>query len=160
MIAPEISTIAPFLTELREDEALWFLGNIRVWLRAAAAQTGGSVGLIEQIVPPGNGSPSHIHHREDEAFYILEGETRFFSEGGSWVLGAGGFAFLPRGVAHGFRTEGNVPCRSLLLTAPGGFERFVAEMSTAEPPAGPPDMGFLMEVAARHGLEILGPLPE
>ena len=158
MVESVALTAEPLLNELHEDEARWFLGS-RVWLRATAAQTANALGLIEQIVPPGLGSPYHIHRNEDEAFYVLDGGIRFFSEGRSWVLGPGGFAFLPRGVPHGFRTEGDAPSRSLLLAAPGGFEGFVAELSSVEPPAGPPDMGALMAAAGRYGLEILGPLP-
>lgn len=152
-------TVEPFLGELDENDARWFLG-CRVWQRADAARTGGALGLIEQIVPPAFGSPYHVHHSEDEAFYVLEGEIRFFSEGRSWVLGVGGFAFLPRGVPHGFRTEGDTPSRSLILATPAGFEGFVAELSEQAPPAGPPDMGAVLAVAGRYGLEILGPLPE
>jgi quercetin dioxygenase-like cupin family protein len=159
MDAIVVSIVAPLLNELDEQEARWFLG-CRVWQRATAAQTGGGLGLIEQVVPPGFGSPYHVHHREDEAFYVLEGAIRFFSEGRSWVLEAGGFAFLPRGIPHGFRTEGDVASRSLLLATPGGFEGFVAELSSTEPPAGPPDMDALMAAATRYGLEIFGPLPE
>lgn len=159
MITPESATMVPFLTMLNGSNPSWFLGN-QVWQRADSAQTGGALGLIEQLVPPGLGSPYHVHHQEDEAFYVLEGEIRFFSGDRSWVLGPGGFAFLPRDIPHGFRTEGDVPSRSLLLVTPGGFEGFVAELSTIEPPAGPPDMEQLMATAARYGLDILGPLPE
>ncbi len=154
-----IPSLAPFLATLAPDSARWFLG-CQVWTRASSAQTGGALGLIEQVVPPGFGSPYHIHHREDESFYLLEGSIRFFSGDRSWVLGSGGFAFLPRGIAHGFRTEGKTPSRSLLLATPGGFEQFVAALSTVEPPTGMPDMGVLMETANRFGLDILGPLPE
>jgi hypothetical protein len=76
------------------------------------------------------------------------------------VLGPGGFAFLPRDVPHGFRTEGDVPSRSLLMATPGGFDSFVTELSTKTPPSGPPDMAVLMATATRYGVEILGPLPE
>lgn len=151
--------VAPVLDEFNESAAKWFLGS-RVWRRASGDATGGALGLIEQLVPPGLGSPYHIHHNEDESFYVLDGRIRFFSGGRSWVLGAGGFAFLPREIPHGFRTEGDAPSRSLLLATPGGFEQFVDELSSDEPPAGPPDMAALMAAAARHGLEILGPLPE
>jgi quercetin dioxygenase-like cupin family protein len=151
--------LTPHLSELNDADARWFLGS-RVWRRAGSDVTGGALGLIEQLVPPGLGSPYHLHRNEDESFYVLDGRIRFFSGGRSWVLGPGGFAFLPRDVAHGFRTEGDAPSRSLLLATPGGFEAFVAELSTVEPPAGPPDMAALMAAAGRHGLEILGPLPE
>jgi quercetin dioxygenase-like cupin family protein len=156
---PVPSTVEPYLGTLEAADAQWFLG-CQVWRRADAAQTGGMLGLIEQIVPPGFGSPYHIHRNEDEAFYVLDGAIRFFSGDRSWVLGPGGFAFLPRGIPHGFRTEGDAPSRSLLLATPAGFEEFVAELSSPAPPAGPPDMGMLMAVAARYGVEILGPLPE
>jgi quercetin dioxygenase-like cupin family protein len=159
VIASAALTVEPYLSELDESDVRWFLG-CQVWRRAAAAQTGGTLGLIEQIVPPGLGSPYHIHRHEDETFYVLEGAVRFFSEGRFWVLGAGGVAFLPRGIPHGFRTEGDTPSRSLLLATPGAFEEFVAELSSPVPPAGPPDMGVLMETAARYGIEVLGPLPE
>ncbi len=153
------SQISPFLGPLDEQAARWFLG-CQVWQRATSWQTGGALGLIEQLVPPGFGSPYHVHHQEDEAFYVLEGEIRFFSEGRSWVLGAGGFAFLPQGIPHGFRTEGDRPSRSLILVTPGGFEGFVAELSSVDPPAGPPDMAALMQAAGKYEIEILGPLPE
>ena len=159
MVASIASPVVPFLGTMDESTGQWFLG-CQVWRRAGGAQTGGALGLIEQIVAPGLGSPYHIHHNEDEAFFVLDGEIRFFSLGGSWVLGKGGFAFLPRGIAHGFRTEGDAPSRSLVLVTPAGFEEFVDELSAPAPPAGPPDMLALLEVAGRHGLEILGPLPE
>jgi quercetin dioxygenase-like cupin family protein len=152
-------TLAPYLHAFDQDAARWFLG-CRVWIRASAGGTGGDLGLVEQVVPPGFGSPYHVHRNEDESFYVLEGQMRFFSAGESWVLGPGGYAFLPRDIPHGFRTEGDVSSRSLLLATPGGFESFVSELSTIEPPAGPPDMALLMQTAARYSIEILGALPE
>ena len=153
------ATVVPYLQGIEEVDPRWFLG-CQVWLRASSANTGGGLGLIEKVVPPGFGSPYHVHHNENECFYVLEGQIRFFSGGESWVLGAGGFAFLPREIPHGFRTEGDVASRSLLLATPGGFEEFVSELSTVEPPSGPPDMAVLMETAARYKVDILGPLPE
>lgn len=159
METPFVTMAAPFMGTLEESTAQWFLGN-QVWQRAGGPQTDGQAGLIEQITFAGLGSPDHVHHREDEMFYVLEGELRFFSEGQTWVLGPGGFAFLPRNVPHGFRTEGNTAARSLLLVTPAGFEGFVQTLSTAEPAASPPEMKILMTTAARFGLDILGPLPE
>jgi quercetin dioxygenase-like cupin family protein len=159
MAAIDNVTVEPYLSAKYESDARWFLG-CRVWPRATSEQTNGALGVIDQIVPPGLGSPYHVHHREDESFYVLEGEIRFFCGAQSWVLGAGGFAFLPRGIPHGFRTEGDTPSRSLLIATPGGFEAFVAEIGTVEPPAGPPDMAALIAAASRHGVDILGPLPE
>lgn len=148
-----------FLNELTADDAAWFLGA-ETWVRATAAQTGRALGLVEHILEPGFASPYHLHHNEDEAFYVLEGQLRFLSEGRSWVAGAGGFAFLPREIPHGFRVEGDARARCLLLVTPGGFEGFVAELSQPEPPTSPPDLGHLVEVAASYAVDILGPLPE
>jgi quercetin dioxygenase-like cupin family protein len=153
------SPVDVYLSDPVELEPTWFFGA-RTWVRTTAAQTGGSIGLIEQAMDPGLGSPYHVDHAEDEAFYVLAGELRFISEGRSWVAGAGGFAFLPRDIPHGFRVEGGAPARFLILTTPGGFEGFVTELSEAEQPAGPPDMDKVMQVAAEYSLEILGPLPE
>lgn len=158
-VGTNASISEPFLSAQEESTGKSFLGS-RVWMRATAAQTGGALGLIEQLVPPGAGSPYHVHRHEDESFYVLEGAIRFFSGGQSWVVSAGGFAFLPRDIPHGFRTEGEVPSRSLLLVTPAGFEGFVAELGTDQPPAGPPDMGALLATAGRYGVDILGPLPE
>jgi len=145
-----------------EGQAIWFLDTLTL-VKATGKQTGGAFGLLEQICPAGLGSPYHMHHNEDEIFYILEGEATFISGDRVIKAAAGSYVFLPRNIPHGFRT--NVPTRLLLLTTPAGFEQFVIEMSEpakelALPPAGPPDMEKLMTLAAKYSLEILGPLPE
>jgi quercetin dioxygenase-like cupin family protein len=152
------STVEPIVTSLEERAATWFLG-VETWLRATSAQTGGALGLVEQVIPAGFESPYHVHHAEDEAFYVIEGQIRFISGERSWLAGAGGFAFLPRDIPHGFRVEGDTPARVLLLVTPGGFEGFVAELSEPAPPAGPPDLAKVVQVAAGYNLDILGPLP-
>ncbi len=157
-----ISTNAParaIVTPLDEDAAKYFLG-VRSWLRVAAAESGGSMGLVEQVIPAGFASPYHIHHREDELFYVIEGTVRFVSGDGSWVADGGGLAFLPRDIPHGFEVQGTSDARLLLFTAPAGFESFVEELSEPTPPTMPPDLERLVRVAGKYGLEILGPLPD
>lgn len=149
----------PLITTLDEDAAKYFLG-VRSWLRAAAAETGGSMGIVEQALPRGFASPYHVHHAEDELWYVLEGDVRFVSGSTSLAIGKGGLAFLPRDVPHGFEVVGEAEARMLCVTTPAGFEGFVEELSEPAPPAGPPDMARLIEAAQRHGLEILGPLPQ
>jgi len=150
--------IRPIVTPLDEDAAVWFLGQ-RSWLRAVASETGGSLGLVEQIVDAGFSSPYHIHRSEDEVFYVVEGEVSFVSGEILARVGPGGLAFLPRDVPHGFRVEGELAARLLLFTTPAGFEGFVGELSEPTPPTAPPDLDRLMQVAAAHRIEILGPLP-
>jgi len=149
----------PLVTPLNEDAAKYFLG-VRSWLRAAAIETGGSMGVLEQVLPGGFASPYHIHHAEDELWYVLAGDVRFVSGSTSATVGTGGLAFLPRDIAHGFEVVGQAEARMLCVTTPAGFEGFVEELSEPAPPAGPPDMARLMDVARRYGLEILGPLPQ
>ncbi len=148
-------------TSSREDGAFRFLG-VPTLMRATAETTGGAFGLMEHWeMPVGFASPYHTHHREDESFYVLEGEMAFVC-GGKWVKGGPGtFVYGPREMAHGFKVIGTRPARMLLMCNPGGFERFVLEQTApiAEPPS-PPDMGKLMTLAGKYGIDIHGPLPE
>jgi steroid delta-isomerase-like uncharacterized protein len=150
----------PF-TNTRDDSAFRFLG-VPTLMRSTAETTNGAFGLMEHWeMPVGFASPYHTHHREDESFYVLEGEVAFVC-GGEWLrAGAGTFVYGPREIAHGFKVIGSCPARILLLCTPGGFEGFVLEQTTplAEPPS-PPDMAGLMMLAAKYGIDILGPLPE
>jgi steroid delta-isomerase-like uncharacterized protein len=131
-------------------------------MRSTAETTNGAFGLMEHWeMPVGFASPYHTHHREDESFYVLEGEIAFEC-GGKWVTaGAGTFVYGPREIPHGFRVIGSSPAGMLLMCTPAGFERFVLEQTTPiTEPASPPDMGKLMTLAAKYGIEIHGPLPE
>lgn len=145
----------------REDYGFRFLG-LPTLMRSTGETTGGAFGLMEhETMPPGFASPYHTHHREDEAFYVIEGEVAFVCDGKWLKAGPGGYVFGPRGIPHGFKVVGNAPARMLILCAPGGFEHFVLEQATpmADPPA-PPDMTKLMALAAKFEIDIHGPLPE
>ncbi len=145
----------------RQDPAVRFLG-LPTLMRSTGETTNGAFGLVEHwMMPPGFATPYHTHHREDEAFYILEGEVAFICDG-KWLRAtAGTYVFGPREIPHGFRIAGSTPARMLLLCSPAGFENFVLELSqpmNSEPT--PPDMAKLMETAARYQVDIHGPLPE
>jgi quercetin dioxygenase-like cupin family protein len=145
----------------REDSVIRFLG-LPTSVRASHQTTNGAFGLIESwTMPPGFATPYHLHHNEDEAFYVIEGELAVIC-GGKWMkAGPGSYAFGPREIAHGFKVIGSQPARMLLLCSPGGFERFVLELSQPiDAPPTPPDMAKLMQVAAKFKIDILGPLPE
>jgi steroid delta-isomerase-like uncharacterized protein len=149
----------PFLN-LRTENEFVFLG-LPTMVRAAANGTSGAFGLVEhQQMPPGFESPYHLHHKEDEAFYVLSGQMAFVVDG-KWVqASAGSFVYGPREVAHGFKVIGDNPASMLLLCTPGGFEKFVIELGTSrDATPAPPDMAALMAVAARFEIDILGPLP-
>jgi quercetin dioxygenase-like cupin family protein len=139
---------------------LWFL-DTRMSVKAGAEQTGGAFALIEWTAPVGFGPPLHVHDREDEAFYLLEGELTIECGDQRWQAGPGDFAFLPRGIPHSFIVAGE-SVRGLQITTPAGFEEFVREIGRpAEGPGlpvpSPPDIQRLAEAGSRYGHQILGP---
>jgi len=150
-----------FYANTKEDGAFRFLG-VPSLMRATAETTHGAFGLIEHYeMPVGFASPYHTHHREDESFYVLEGQIAFVC-GGKWLTAnPGTFVFGPREIPHGFKVAGHSPARMLILCNPAGFEGFILEQTTpiSEPPS-PPDMGKLMSLAGKYGIDIHGPLPE
>ena len=138
---------------------LRFLG-VPTWIKGSRAGTGGHFSLIEQVIPPGFESPWHVHNSEDESFYLIEGEMTVIAGDTHIRLGAGDFAFGPRGVPHGFRVEGSAPARLLLMTTGADFADFIEEMSEpADATPMPPDLGAIGAAAERHNLRILGPMP-
>jgi quercetin dioxygenase-like cupin family protein len=143
-------------------EAIWFLGTLAL-VKASSDTTGGSMGVIEHLAPRGSGSPLHVHRREDEWFYVMEGELTLWVDGEVTVLPAGSFAFGPKDVPHTFLVSSD-GARFLLGVQPAGFEDFVralgvpAESLTLPPASGePPDLERLTATAAEFGIEILGP---
>ncbi|MFD2252570.1 quercetin dioxygenase-like cupin family protein [Pseudochelatococcus lubricantis] len=152
---------APIATNMPSRvEERRFLG-LPTWIKAGRELTGGQFSLIEQIIPAGFESPWHMHHSEDESFYVIEGQMSVIMEGGRTLLQAGDFAFGPRGIPHGFRIEGEGPARILLMTTGSDFADFIAETSVpSDTPPAAPDMAFLVAAAERHNLAILGPLPK
>lgn len=146
-----------------QGTSIWMLGHLMTF-KATGDQTGGAFSLVEQIGAPGVGAPPHIHHDQDEFFYVLEGEATF-TLGTETIAGkVGSFVFLPRGIIHAFENAGTKPCRMLLGLSPAGFENFFAEMgepapSLTLPPQGPPDVEKLMTLAKKYNCEILLPAP-
>ena len=144
-----------------EGQVIWFLRN-RMTIKATARSTGGAYGLVESLIAPGFSPPLHVHHREDEAFWILEGDVSMRCGDRTFRAGPGAFVFLPRDVPHTFVVEGDVPARMLTLLTPGGGEGvFIEGGRHAEgdglPPAAPPDIEALKRVSERYGAEIVGP---
>lgn len=147
-------------TEARTSVApLRFLG-LPTWIKADRSRTGGRFSLVEQVIPAGFESPWHVHHTEDESFYVLEGAMSVIVGDGRALLRAGDYAFGPRGVPHGFRIEGDGPARILLMTTGSELSDFISEASLPDgtPPIAP-DMAALVAAAERHNMAILGPLP-
>jgi mannose-6-phosphate isomerase-like protein (cupin superfamily) len=118
--------------------------------------------IVEITEAPGVEAPLHVHHREDEAFWVLEGEVAFEVGGTTFEASAGDFAYGPRDVPHRY-TVGDAGCRMLFIFTPGGFEDVIREMSepagsrTLPPPSEEePDWERIQAIAEKHGNELLG----
>jgi quercetin dioxygenase-like cupin family protein len=118
--------------------------------------SGGAMTITDSVSPIGSGPPMHIHHAEDEAFFVISGEIEFSLAGRRFRKGPGDAAFVPRGVEHTFTVVGDKPCRHLVILTPGGFEGFFAEMAKGQFRI-PQDMDQVQQSAQRHNLEFTGP---
>jgi quercetin dioxygenase-like cupin family protein len=144
--------------------ATWFLDSLS-HLRLGSEQTGGAFSLRDNLARRGNASPVHAHDRDDETFFVLDGELRVFVGDQDHTAGPGTVALLPRRLRHAYVVT-SATARFLTLHTPGGFERFAAEIGrpaealTLPPePAAPPDAAAMARTAARHGITILAPPP-
>jgi quercetin dioxygenase-like cupin family protein len=133
---------------------------------ATGEDTDGRYALWEAIVPPGGGPPPHVHSREEEGFYVLEGEVTFRVGEERIVATAGTFANMPVGTPHSFKNEGDRPARMLISVAPAGLERMffecgvpLAEGATTALPPTREEIERLLAVAPRYGVEIRLPSP-
>ena len=132
---------------------------------ATGDDTNGKYALWEAIVPPGGGPPPHVHSREEEGFYVLEGEITLTIGEKRLVASAGMFANMPVGTPHSFKNEGSRPARMLISVAPAGLERMFFEFgvplpegsTTALPPT-KEEIEKLLAVAPGYGIEIKLPL--
>lgn len=134
------------------------LGNFEMSVKVTGADTGGVFSLLEASEPPNFGPPMHIHHDCTEAFYVLEGEYRIFIEGAEHRCPAGSFILIPSGLRHGFRV-GDMPSRKLNLYAPASMVGYFHDLSAAIG-GGVADPAKLDAIARRHGMEVVGPVPE
>jgi quercetin dioxygenase-like cupin family protein len=129
-----------------------FLGS-RGRLLVVADQTDGRFSLIDFVeVPAGQMPPLHVHHAQDEIFYVVDGEVTLYLPGREIHAGPGDCVFAPRGIPHAYRV-GDRPARWLVMSSPAGFERFVTDVAALEEL----DPAVLGAVAAEHEIEILGP---
>lgn len=139
------------------QEKLNVLG-IEMTIKLDAEKTGGAMAVIESVVAPGGGPPMHIHSKEDELFYVLEGRFKLWH--GDMVLdvGAGDVAYLKRDGRHTYQNVGTAPGRLLTVITPAGFEGFFREVAKRRLSA-PTDMKELNALASEYGLQFVGPPP-
>ncbi len=167
-IAPESKASGPSEPYLRRtggDATVWHAGALFTFL-ADAEDTNGQFCLIETVNRQGLEPPPHTHEREDEAYYVLEGEIRFLVGVRSFEAGPGDFVYLPRGVEHGWELK-TPTAKTLILIAPAGLEAIFKEFSepaetpTLPPvPEGPPDMERMLPALETLGITLVSPPSE
>ncbi len=141
-----------------EGEARWWFGQLAI-IKATGKETDGGHTIVEITVGPGYSTPLHVHHKEDEAFWIIDGSATFTVGDQTIDAAPGAYLFGPRDVAHKWQAGPN-GARLLYLFAPSGFEGLIREMSVPAqalvPP--PPEVtppANALEVAAKYGVELL-----
>ena len=146
------------LSQSALDNRYWFFGMLAE-VKASAADTGGMYTLLEITAPPGLQTPLHVHYREDEGFYVLDGSVTIDVGDQTVELGPGQHAFGPRNIPHRF-TVGPAGAHMIWVLTPGGFDDFVDDVSVrAETPAVPPASvvppADAADIVLRHGMELL-----
>jgi quercetin dioxygenase-like cupin family protein len=145
--------LKPLVVRGDEGEAHWFYGNLAV-LKTTADDTARQLTIVEVTAPPGLELPLHVHRRDDEGFWILEGNVTFVVGGSTIRAHAGDYVFGPRDIPHRY-TVGNNGCRMLFIMVPGGLEDLIRETGqpapsrTVPPPSGPPDPAEMEQLNRR-----------
>jgi quercetin dioxygenase-like cupin family protein len=136
----------------------------RCTIKAGPDETGNAFSQLVMDEPRGSATPVHIHHNEDETFYIVEGQVSMFGDEGRIDLEAGDYFFVPRGVVHAYLVRSE-RARMLVTISPSGTEQLFVSLGVpvtgSEPPtdAVMPPMPELVRLFAAHGTEIIGPPP-
>jgi quercetin dioxygenase-like cupin family protein len=139
----------------------------RVSFLVTGAESKGGCFIVEGMAAPGGGPPPHLHHFEDESFYILEGTATFQAGGQTIHAKPGDFIHIPRGTVHSLRNDGDVPARALIIISPArptGMQQFFEEAfyptkdrAAALPPITEELVKRMIAAAARNGMELVKP---
>lgn len=150
----------PTIRTPAEGRTIAVVGDVYRFL-ATGEDTNGKYAMWEAIVPPGGGPPPHVHSREEEGFFILEGEITFTVNGERVVAKTGTFANMSVGTPHSFKNESGQPAKMLISVAPAGLEQMffevgvpLAEGATTALPPTKDEIEKLLAVAPRYGVEI------
>ncbi len=140
-----------------EAEKLEFPPQISLSILLSGSQTGGALSVFEDTVEPGIGPGRHIHHGEDETFFVLDGKFDVEIAGGRHHAGPGDIAFVPRGAIHAFRNVGTTPGRLRSTFTPAGDVEAMFRAMFAAADGGVPSMDDMARIAKQHGQEFVGP---
>ncbi len=152
-------THPPILRQPNEGQTVAVVGDVYRFM-ATGDDTDGRYAMFETVVRPGGGPPPHIHSREEESFYVVEGEITFQVGDQRIVAKAGTFANMPVGSLHSFRNDTNKPARMIISVVPAGLEKMFLEVGQPvafglqAPPPSQAEIDKLLAVAPSYGIEI------
>jgi mannose-6-phosphate isomerase-like protein (cupin superfamily) len=138
--------------------SVWLLGDLYTF-----KMTGDALSVTEITAFPQNGPPPHIHLREDESFWVIEGEFSVLLADQTITAGTGAFVHVPKGMLHTYKNVGNTPGKLIVLLTPGGFEKLwddlgqPATQTTMPPAPDPAIIPKLLALAPKYHLEIPPP---
>jgi mannose-6-phosphate isomerase-like protein (cupin superfamily) len=141
----------------RGDGRLIDIYSNEISIKISSRDTGGEYTVFESWTEPLSGPPLHLHHEQDECWYILEGHYRFQVDGKDLYASNGDTVLAPRGTRHTFQCIGTTPGRLLTTVIPGGLDLFFEEIETLVSAGTAPDPVQLVPIFQKHRLELLGP---
>lgn len=154
----EEAKLTPLLANRNKENSYWYIGHLMTVLIHSKA-TGGRYALLRATERRGLEPPPHTHTKEDEAFFILEGEVVYTVGHQTFHAKEGDVMFLPKNIQHSFKILSE-KLETLIMLTPGGFENYFVEMSQpAEAvqlpplPQGPPDIKKLVATASKYGVK-------
>jgi len=145
--------------------SMWVMGELLTH-KIPSRRTGGAYALFEVTTRTGAGPPPHVNHREDESFYVIEGEYEFLVDDRTVMARTGSLVYVPKGILHVHNGVGEGKGRMLITQTPGGlYEHFFEEVGKAVDDEAAtlvfgdqPEVGRIVNVAAEYGIEIPVPI--
>jgi quercetin dioxygenase-like cupin family protein len=141
-------------------KSFWGPGGDRYRFLITGETSGDSCFIVECLVPPGGGPPMHIHHREDECFYLMEGELEIEVGGKTIAVRSGDFVHAPKGVPHTYRNTGSCHAKMMVTFTPAGMEGWfettlvpVRENDEAPPAPNPAMIQRMLDAGPEFGVE-------
>lgn len=126
-------------------------------VKLAGADTDNAVAVVHLTVPKLGGPPLHRHSREDEWFYVLDGELTWEVDGERFSGCTGTSAFAPCGTAHAFQNFHDGAAHILIMVTPGGLDQFFEDVMQMNKGLSQPDLGRVEELMQSYGMELVGP---
>lgn len=142
----------------RDDTAPKMGYGGQIWVHVTGDSTDGAFGMWEGLLPPGGASPIHIHHKEVECIYVIEGTFLILCGDQTWEAGPGTWVSMPKDVQHGIRVVSDTPGRFLEFFLPAGLEQLFNKLPEQKADI-KPDIAKILEIANAYGLEFTGPMP-